>query len=677
MIKKHLAKKGIVVFAAMFISLVPIQSFGGSWNGWIYQNPYPTSNHLYAVKFVTPKKGWIAGEQGVILYTENGGETWEYQESGTEQTIKSLFFINERQGWAVGGESRTREKGVIVHTEDGGKSWVQQQGDFNSPLNSVLFLSEKEGWIVGNQGILLHTIDAGKKWERQRSLGVMRAIASVYFINARTGWILAGDEIYRTTDGGKNWDRTWLDITLPRGGGVAMDITGAPMPPEWNQGEIYFINEKKGWAVTGFWHIFSTEDGGKTWTNQFSTKAMSYDLRHISFSDDKKGCAAGSSIICTEDGGKTWNERLGIKSGENEFRDGFTISVWGLDFAGQSEGWAVGNDGQILKTENSGKNWKIKNRNPMTEAIYFFNAKTGWALKGRYDDLERKSIVGIARTDDGGDTWKVQKEFETPINLRFFFINPTTGWAVGWQWEHNPSFGYTILNALILHTGDGGKTWETQFEKQGSDLALLDAHFIDANVGWIVGSNGLILHTRNGGKHWEQQKSGTKFRLEKVHFIDDKRGWAIGAKGGALDWLDDEAVVGRVGIVLQTEDGGRRWNTQLKKKDAWLNGLFFIDRDTGWITGKMFIKGKRGLIFSTNNGGKAWVEKDMNGDYPGIPFFTDKRRGWIPVLTETNYLLTKDRLFFITEDSGKTWKKQKMPLHKYPWKPFESSKNEQ
>ncbi len=70
---------------AFYLGFNPVVSFAGSWNGWLYQNPYPTSNTLLAVKFATPKRGWIAEVQGTILYTEDGGETWEFQESGTEQ----------------------------------------------------------------------------------------------------------------------------------------------------------------------------------------------------------------------------------------------------------------------------------------------------------------------------------------------------------------------------------------------------------------------------------------------------------------------------------------------------------------------------------------------------------------------------------------------------------------
>lgn len=79
----------LAVSVLLLSILISAPSLAGSWNGWIYQNPYPTANTLLSVKFITPQKGWIAGEKGTILYTEDGGDTWEAQESGTEEDLKS------------------------------------------------------------------------------------------------------------------------------------------------------------------------------------------------------------------------------------------------------------------------------------------------------------------------------------------------------------------------------------------------------------------------------------------------------------------------------------------------------------------------------------------------------------------------------------------------------------
>jgi photosystem II stability/assembly factor-like uncharacterized protein len=92
--KRYLIPIMIVVFLAFSVSA----SLAGSWNGWIYQNPYPTSNNLFAVKFITSMKGWVVGKYGTILYTEDGGDTWVAQESGTEEDLMRVTFVNEKAG---------------------------------------------------------------------------------------------------------------------------------------------------------------------------------------------------------------------------------------------------------------------------------------------------------------------------------------------------------------------------------------------------------------------------------------------------------------------------------------------------------------------------------------------------------------------------------------------------
>ncbi|MBI5439937.1 MAG: hypothetical protein HY900_01865, partial [Deltaproteobacteria bacterium] len=72
------------------------------------------------------------------------------------------------------------------------------------------------------------------------------------------------------------------------------------------------------------------------------------------------------------------------------------------------------------------------------------------------------------------------------------FPTASQGWAVG-RW------------GTVLHTADGGTTWEKQ--KTGVDDTLASVSFVDAQNGWAVGDRGTILHTANGGKTWEKQKS--------------------------------------------------------------------------------------------------------------------------------------------------------------------------
>ena len=71
------------------------------------------------------------------------------------------------------------------------------------------------------------------------------------------------------------------------------------------------------------------------------------------------------------------------------------------------------------------------------------------------------------------------------------FINNQTGWSIK-------------NDITIIHTLDGGETWEEQITIFRDILESV--HFVDTQNGWVVGRYGTILHTYNGGKNWERQE---------------------------------------------------------------------------------------------------------------------------------------------------------------------------
>lgn len=649
-------------------------------NGWIYQSSYPTSGILLGVKFVTPQKGWIIGTGGTILYTGDDGNSWEAQESGTNEMLKGIFFVDDKTGWVVG------DNGVILHTGDGGKSW-ERQGDTTLTLHKVFFLNTMEGWAVGERGIILHTVDGGKSWEKQL-LGSGHHIAGVFFINSKTGWLLSAGKVYKTNNGGKDWESVLLQITTLKPLEPGEDVYN-----DW-RGDIFFNNDKEGWAVIGIGEIFHTDDGGKSWNQQFSI--MYNEFMTLNFADKMSGCTAGDAMFCTDNGGKTWEKRqevmpstifMGEYGGE---RTGITR----IDFVDKNVGWAVGAYGLIAKTEDGGKSWATRNRG-FSYSTYFANEKTGWTVKSDRK-LKKREIL---KTDDGGDTWRVQKEFKEQtiginieggqeIKKKFdvvtgfhnsYFIDANRGWFVGYQGYIRPGSGMKELNSFILHTSDGGKTWVTQFKKTGRNVwdigweigELRDVFFANPEFGWVVGGEGLILHTKDGGSHWKRQKAGPTFNFKKVHFIDEKRGWIIGDKRLSYKLGQFEETSWSVGIMLYTIDGGQHWQASWTKRDVELTGIFFVDRNMGWITGMNIRENDDepgygltpDLFLQTTDGGKTWQDIGLKGLSFGAPFFIDNKRGWIE---------TGERDLLITEDGGKTWNEKKTGLHKYPWRPFEA-----
>jgi photosystem II stability/assembly factor-like uncharacterized protein len=63
-------------------------------------------------------------------------------------------------------------------------------------------------------------------------------------------------------------------------------------------------------------------------------------------------------------------------------------------------------------------------------------------------------------------------------------------------------------------------------------------HFVDVQVGWVVGEEGTILKTNDGGVNWTPQVSGAPWAHESVHFVNEKVGWIVGKNGTLLKTVD-------------------------------------------------------------------------------------------------------------------------------------------
>ena len=108
------------------------------------------------VYFLDAKHGWIIGDKGTIIHTEDGGKNWERQESGVVSGLNKVFAVDDKEAWAIG------DAGYILHTEDGEK-WSIQKGYDWLGLHDVQFLNKKRGWAVGDAGGIFYTNDGGKR----------------------------------------------------------------------------------------------------------------------------------------------------------------------------------------------------------------------------------------------------------------------------------------------------------------------------------------------------------------------------------------------------------------------------------------------------------------------------------------------------------------------------------
>jgi hypothetical protein len=74
------------------------------------------------------------------------------------------------------------------------------------------------------------------------------------------------------------------------------------------------------------------------------------------------------------------------------------------------------------------------------------------------------------------------------------FINDNEGWVTTWHpWSQD--------SAAILHTTDGGNTWEVQMIFRPCTVI----HMVNENLGWAGSDHGLIFKTTDGGENWNIQ----------------------------------------------------------------------------------------------------------------------------------------------------------------------------
>jgi photosystem II stability/assembly factor-like uncharacterized protein len=264
---------------------------GANWND---QNA-PATNAYDGIYFVDNQTGWAVGYAGRIVNTTDGGNSWNFQTSGTQLYIWDVFFLNADIGWTAGGEvgifDRFRE---ILYTTDGGNSWTTQLSENNKdPLKSIFFVDENNGFAVGEGSTILHTTNGGNSWTEQ-AIAAGYHFYDVDFLNPATGWVVGQDlslqhyaVIFNTIDGGNTWNLQTFNMD------------------ESLQG-VCFVNGNTGYAVGGantVGRVFHTTDGGVNWIPQNSN--TNNPLTSVCFVDADNGWAVGfdGTIIHTTGGG--------------------------------------------------------------------------------------------------------------------------------------------------------------------------------------------------------------------------------------------------------------------------------------------------------------------------------------------------------------------------------------
>ena len=266
----------------------------------------PASDAVYAIESAKAVKSLMldvvhagkrlvaVGDRGHILYSDDQGATWVQAKVPTRALLTSVFFVDDKHGWAVGHDAQ------ILASEDGGATWTKQFEDLKreAPLLDVWFKDANSGFAVGAYGALLETTDGGKHWEDasdrldNEDQFHLNGIASV----KDAGLFIVGEQgsMFRSAD----WGQTWEKLEGPYQGSL-FGVIGTAQ-----------ANTLLAYGLRG--NLYRSTDFGSTWEQvelKATRGALEFGLSGATLLDDGAIVIVGNggSVIRSNDNGETFS----------------------------------------------------------------------------------------------------------------------------------------------------------------------------------------------------------------------------------------------------------------------------------------------------------------------------------------------------------------------------------
>ena len=409
---------------------------GVSW--YMTQGAIPSLYGYYDLYFVNENVGYSSRAETAVFKTIDGGETWAIVPLNGAAGYSPKFqfqFLSENIGYKVDGR--------VWKTNDGGVSWTQlSYGDSSSNqdviIRSVYFHDENTGYASGNDGRIIKTTDGGVTWAK---LSIYSFIYQLQFFDGNSGILHADDSFYKTTDGGNNWS---LVGSIP---------AFLPSTSSSSQSESVFLNENVGYAKSGGYtyipgnqaillggKLSKSVNGGATWTYLNNGEdIIDEGIFSVAFLDENIGFVSGGvnvkKVLKTTDGGMSWIQVAPFSFGEMQFIDNQ------VGYARNMESYETNMyDGELYKTTDGGNTWTvIYNADTLINSFHFADANTGYAVG-------QEGL--IIKTVNAGTTWQPLEPFGA--NDYYYRVKFATA-----------NIGYiTDDSSRTLKTVDGGLTWE-------------------------------------------------------------------------------------------------------------------------------------------------------------------------------------------------------------------------
>ncbi len=307
----------------------------GSWESMAL----PSQQDMHSVFFTDSLKGWVAGDSGIILHTQDGGLQWEFQNSTIIHDIYSIYFQSDQLGWAAAVNYSEPPYGtVLLKTYNGGNDWISYPyPEENIFINCIHYLDSLNGWMGGSPHALVHTQDGGESWQQasiDTSTLAFFPVLSIQFYNEQYGYASGGifdiaGVCWHTHDGGEHWSA--IDVSQAPADEVhqlhlfdSLHIMGAGGDPDFGYG----VGLIRSW------------DGGLQWSyDEVGIQGNAVDLDFVNAHEVWAPLGPRNKFIYSTDTGQVWTE---IDTPES-------MAIFDVMFPDEWHGYAVGYEGGALR----------------------------------------------------------------------------------------------------------------------------------------------------------------------------------------------------------------------------------------------------------------------------------------------------------------------------------------
>ncbi len=641
-----------------------------TFKGLTWRNVGPVVQGGRAVDVVRPTDQphviYVAYASGGVWKSDNNGITFKPITDFLSSQIVGSLTIDPNDSnvlWLGTGEnnsSRSSYGGMgVFKSTDAGVSWTHVGLGDTDRIGRILVDPENSDHVYvaalgklyskgGDRG-LYRTQDGGKNWEAliegkgwtgfidvaRSSNGVLYAAA---WERSRTAWNFveggSGSAIYRSVDNGDSWQK--LNNGLPQGkftGRMGLTVSAS------NPNTLYVSVDNQTPLPEDQWDMGDSAVTVKRLNKMDKQgfllqdpKAIESFLRSHNFPPDLQAEALIEQVKNDEITPQSLVEKLADGNDNLLNVDIKSLEVYRSDDAGDS----------FYRTHNEGIQQVV-----FSYGYYFGQIK----VDPQNVDTVYATGVPFIKSTDGGKTWHSAWDSSVHADIQAIWINP----------EHSNHL-MVGNDGGVDESFDGGQSWRKIDQQPVGQYYTIAVDMekpyniyggLQDNGTMKGSSTGLWHNNRYHGKDWQQIFGGDGMH---VNVDDDDKLTYVGYQFGNSFRLSSAAPKRITPPTYVGEESLRKnWNTPVM--------LSTHNKDILYFAGHK--------VYRSMNKGDDWTA--ISGDLTesenkgNVPFATATTLSESPLKFGLLWLGTDDGLVWVTEDGGNQWKKVSKQLPKGKW----------